>query len=185
MNQFNPSPPSANTLIKASTAATILAGAILTVAILPAEYNIDPTGFGETLGLTTLSAVEPVNQSSAERKPAYQKDTVSIMIPPQSGLEYKLHLLKGAKLKYRWTTGSWKTESTPLYFDFHGEPQADNSFYSKNYFESFTISTANDVSGSLTAPFEGSHGWYWKNSSAEAITVTLNIEGAYAIEGIK
>jgi hypothetical protein len=33
----------------------------------------------------------------------------------------------------------------------------------------------------LTTIFEGTHGWYWKNYSAEAITITLNIKGDYKL----
>lgn len=176
MNQFNPPAVSATTLIKACFAALCLASAVFTVAILPAEYNIDPTGLGKSMGLTSLSSVEPVKSSATTAKVSYQNDTVSIEVPPMSGLEYKLHLQKGAKLKYQWSSA---TES--IYFDFHGEPQGDTT----GYFESYTISTSNEISGTLTAPFEGSHGWYWKNTSTEAITISLNIEGAYQIEGIK
>ena len=222
MNQFNaPHAPSATTLITASISAVILASIVLVTTILPAEYNIDPTGLGETLGLTQLSSTtlsqrvtskqDSVNQAASaqaisaqpmsehaipeqaipvqampahplpnhvmgDETVAFARDTVSIILPPHSGLEYKLQLLKGADLKYRWVT-----DSAPLYFDFHGEPAGDTT----GYFQSFTESTANQVSGSLTAPFNGSHGWYWKNSSVGAVTVTLHIEGAYRIEGIK
>ncbi len=43
------------TLVKASIAASIIAAVVLLIAILPAEYNIDPTGLGKSLGLTQLS----------------------------------------------------------------------------------------------------------------------------------
>ncbi|WP_432470312.1 hypothetical protein [Amphritea sp. HPY] len=180
MNQLTPPIASAATLIKACISAISLAAVVLTVAILPAEYNIDPTGLGKAMGLTSLASVEPIKSAVTAAKVSYQSDTVSIEVPPMSGLEYKLHLQKNAKLKYQWSSGSG-SRSAPIYFDFHGEPQGDKT----GYFESFTISTSNEISGTLTAPFDGSHGWYWKNTSSEPITISLNIEGAYQIEGIK
>lgn len=41
-------------LLRGTTIAAIVAGIILTVAILPAEYGIDPTGIGKLLGLTNM-----------------------------------------------------------------------------------------------------------------------------------
>lgn len=41
-------------LLRGTTIAAIVAGIILTVAILPAEYGIDPTGMGKLLGLTSM-----------------------------------------------------------------------------------------------------------------------------------
>jgi len=180
MIQFNPPVASATTLIKACISALFLAAVVLTVAILPAEYNIDPTGLGKAMGLTSLSSVEPVKSSVTTAKVSYQNDTVRIEVPPMSGLEYKLHLQKGAKLKYQWYSAT-SSGTEPIYFDFHGEPQGDTT----GYFESYTISTSNEISGTLTAPFDGSHGWYWNNTSTEAITISLNIEGTYQIEGMK
>ncbi|MCH8313601.1 MAG: hypothetical protein IID17_11515 [Nitrospinae bacterium] len=68
-----------------------------------------------------------------------------------------------------------------LFFDFHGEPQGDTT----GYFESYTVSTANNARGSFTASFEGSHGWYWGNKGQINIVVTLKTEGNYKIIGIK
>lgn len=106
----------------------------------------------------------------------YRTDTVDIVVPAGKGLEYKLFIAKDANIRY-----AWKTKNGGLYFDFHGEPKGDTT----GYFESYTISTASDVRGSLFAPFDGSHGWYWKNNGSQAILVSLRIEGNYEILGMK
>ena len=50
---------STKTLVKASISAVVVAAIALVTFILPAEYNIDPTGIGNKLGLTELAqAVE-------------------------------------------------------------------------------------------------------------------------------
>lgn len=194
------------TLVKASIAASMIAAVVLLIAILPAEYNIDPTGVGKSLGLTQLSqnslpesvevsgssepkATLPVSETGfqavadapsveqiAQRRqtPGVRSDLINIDIPAGKGLEYKLLMDAYTHLEYEWSTNG-----EPLYFDFHGEPKGDKT----GYFESFSITTSDKMKGSLTTPFAGSHGWYWKNSTDEVITVTLSIKGDYQIKG--
>jgi hypothetical protein len=209
MNDISPPVPSLKSLIIATAFAMLLAALILISAVLPAEYGIDPTGLGNMTGLTALSAqtkernqplaivcpVPPpqpaeiscpdqkndvnktaniVQNSQKEQLPQWQ-DSVKIMVPAGKGLEYKFHLVKGASLEY-----SWATDGAKLYFDFHGEPQGDKT----GYFKSFKESTDNQASGALTAPFEGSHGWYWENKTRSPVTIILNTKGSYRILGL-
>lgn len=153
----------------------VLAAAILLTFVLPAEYGVDPTGIGKALDLTRLSAAEaaPVTETTTTDSGTRQ-DSIKVQIVPGKGLEFKLRMQTGAKMKY-----SWSTEKGSLSFDFHGEPKGDTT----GYFESFTLSTADEVSGSFTAPFDGSHGWYWENQTDTPITVTLETEGQYEVLG--
>ncbi len=41
------------------------------------------------------------------------------------------------------------------------------------------------MKGSFTVPFAGSHGWYWKNTTNQDISIQLIINGDYVIEGLK
>ena len=76
-----------------------------------------------------------------------------------------------------WGVGHhWRKTTKSL----DGKPQGDTT----DYFESYTVSTANNVRGSFTATFEGSHGWYWKNKGQSNFVVTLQTEGNYQIIGI-
>ena len=79
-------------------------------------------------------------------------------------------------MTYEWST----TSGEPLYFDFHGEPKDDTT----GYFLSYTIATANKAKGSVTVPFEGLHGWYWKNTSDNTVTVILKTSGDYKVIGL-
>ncbi|WP_144211501.1 hypothetical protein [Shewanella donghaensis] len=200
---------SISTLIKASIAACVIAAIVLVTTILPAEYNLDPTGIGKALGLTKiaqaaelstvgigtveiekdvdeldrientelviLAAPSVADIKQARKTAAVRSDTVDVVIPASKGLEYKLLLNEFIHLEYEWHT----LNEAPLFFDFHGEPQGDTT----GYYESYNISTSDKVKGSLTTPFSGAHGWYWKNTSGQAITVRLTTTGAYKIKG--
>jgi hypothetical protein len=101
---------------------------------------------------------------------------VSIIIPANKGLEYKFYMKQYEKLKYEWTSES------PLYFDFHGEPL---DYAVTKYFESYTEGTSDSIKGTMTTPFEGPHGWYWKNNSGNDVSVTLKTQGNYRVIGSK
>lgn len=180
MNKIEHPIQSLASLIKALIAALFLAVVILITAVLPAEYGIDLTGFGKVMGLTALAPEAEVAEkpaiTSCDTDVALRSDSVKITVPANSGLEYKLHIEKDAVLTY-----SWKTDGAALYFDFHGEPQGDTT----GYFKSFKETIGSKDGGSLTVPFTGSHGWYWKNESASPVTVMLEIKGAYQVIGLK
>jgi hypothetical protein len=112
-----PPPPPAGTLIKATLAALVAASIVLVVAVLPAEYGIDPTGAGRALGLTGLFeagqeaaavAAAPATITASEAGPLhpqfneYREDTREFTIAPKSGLEFKYTLNKGATMIYSW-----------------------------------------------------------------------------------
>jgi hypothetical protein len=150
----------------------VFAIAVLVIVILPAEYNIDPTGIGKKLGLTVFNDVNAKTTKKSERA----AETMTIIVPAGRGVEYKFTMEQYQKLNYEWTT-----DGTPLYFDLHGEPTGDTS----GYFESYAIATAHNMKGSFTTPFAGSHGWYWKNTTNSPITVKLTVKGEYTKHGLK
>ena len=169
---------SLTTLIKASVAAILLAAVAFVSFILPAEYNIDPTGVGQKLGLTVLAQsaeAAPIAPQSKTNSVA-SKQVIEITVPANQGIEYKLKMTQHDKLTYEWMT-----DGDPLYFDLHGEPEGDTS----GYFESYAIATLDTMKGSFIAPFDGSHGWYWKNTSAKAVAIQLIVNGHYQIIGLK
>ena len=170
---------SSKTLIKASVSAVIIAAIVLVTVILPAEYNIDPTGVGKKLGLTVLATAGEEPQPTASltaNKGTDEFQTIEVTVPAGRGIEYKFYMKQHEKMTYEWLT-----DGEPLYFDLHGEPEGDTT----GYFESFAIATTNEMKGSFTAPFAGSHGWYWKNNSDSDVQVQLLFSGQYVIEGLK
>jgi hypothetical protein len=170
---------SSKTLIKASVSAIIVAAIVLVTIILPGEYNIDPTGIGKKLGLTVLATAGEEQQpvaSLAASKGTDEFQTIEVTVPAGRGIEYKFYMEQYEKMTYEWLT-----DGEQLYFDLHGEPEGDTT----GYFESFAIAATNEMKGSFTTPFAGSHGWYWKNKTDKAIAIQLMVKGQYEVIGLK
>ena len=96
-------------------------------------------------------------------------------MPARDGLEYKFFLNQYANLGYEWSGNG------PLYFDLHGEPEGDTT----GYFESYAAAKLAEMKGSITVPFDGSHGWYFRNDTETDVKVTLKTLGNYSIIGLK
>ena len=203
-------PPSIDTLsssgkdlVRGSLLALVIAGLVLLLAVLPAEYGIDPTGAGKALGLNKLhsTASDPAatTLASAPNSPTpapgastvaapgevraqtiaakqitpMRHDVQEITLAPGKGLEVKTHLAKGASLMY-----SWKTKQGALInHDFHGEPVNAKEDEFESFIEEKNVDHSNGV---LIAPFTGVHGWYWENNTAAPVTVVLHASGFYS-----
>lgn len=163
-------------LLKYTLLSIIFAAIILLTIILPAEYNIDPTGIGKQLGLTVFSEVKTESINNEPTNIGLTTQTIEVIVPAGRGVEYKFIMEQFKKLEYEWTS-----KSTPLYFDLHGEPKDDDT----GYFESYAIATLTEMKGSFTTPFAGSHGWYWKNTTDAPITVKLIVKGEYISHSLK
>ena len=167
----------------ATAGALAVAMVVLVTTVLPAEYNIDPLGTGRALGLTALATAgqeeaaegpnAPVNAdrpgADARFNGALASDTFTVELRPFEGVEYKYRMEKGASLVYAWTA------SSPVAFDFHGEPDGAPPRYS----ESYGKGTGTSATGSFLAPTPGIHGWFWENPGAGRVTVTLKTSGFY------
>jgi hypothetical protein len=178
--------PSTRTLAWATAAAVVLAGVILVVAVLPAEYGIDPLGAGRALGLTAMSAppaeaapapvvkgaaLVPVQEGQVASYPgAFKSDTRVFELGPYEYLEYKYHLEKGATMLF-----SWKA-TQDVRADFHGDADAAKP---NDEPTSYDDRRTRQRDGSFAAPFTGIHGWYWENLGGEPVTVTITTSGFY------
>lgn len=113
---------------------------------------------------------------STEAKPGTEQrqDTVNLEIPAGGELEYKLTMALGGRLDY-----SWRTNGPAIYVDFHGEKTGDGSgAFTRHKNGDFTAD-----SGTLVAPFDGRHGWFWRNTSGQSVPITLEMRGQYDIIG--
>lgn len=194
-------------IIKATVIAFVVAIIVLVTTVLPAEYGIDPTGAGKLLGLSQLAetgaSTEAVDAGSMTSFPVLKlenvgskpdvprpaeannpppenqydvrEDNIQILIPAGKGLEYKVLIQKYGTMKYEWIT-----DNGFLFFDFHGEVKEENPG-SNVFFESYTISNATNVTGTLLAPFEGKHGWYFKNDGTTDVVASLRLKGEYIL----
>jgi hypothetical protein len=98
------------------------------------------------------------------------KMTVNLM--PGEGREIKLEMVKGANVRYEWTTSGGAVN-----FETHGEPYNGK----KGYFHSYGKGKqAMGDSGDFTAMFDGTHGWFWRNRGDAPVTVFLATNGEYS-----
>jgi hypothetical protein len=176
MNDTFPPPeppaPSRQAIVKAIGIALLIAALVLLLAVLPAEYGIDPTGLGRTLGLTRLASGNV--QIHNAQDVIFREDSVEVKIPPDRGLEYKFSLGLGQSFIYSWSSDA------PLNYDFHG--QLENA--PPGEFQSYQLATSEQANGVFNAPFEGIHGWYWENNGRQEVSVRLKTAGFYEVVGI-
>jgi hypothetical protein len=171
----------------AAGAALFVAGLVLVIAVLPAEYGIDPLGIGRRLGLTAMSDVarrvdalaaergaagDGGIQSLAPRDSGFHEERVDFAIAPGEFVEYKYRLEKGEALLY-----SWKATGR-VNLDIHAEPDGAPQGYAESYEKKDGVT---EGAGTLTAPFSGIHGWYWQNQGNAEVTVTLASAGFYKL----
>ena len=175
----SPAHASPRRIIIATIAAMFVAIVVLVVAVLPAEYGVDPLGTGRLLGLTALSGTAtdaPATPPNPGKTPVkalarLQQDTYSVELRPFEGVEYKYRLEQNAALVYSWEA------TAQVGYEFHGEPDGAPA----KYFDSYAKADASLAEhGGFVAAKAGIHGWFWKNNSAGRITVTLHSAGFYS-----
>ena len=203
---MNTEQPDARRLVRAVVTAGVIAAVLLVTVILPAEYGIDPLHTGRALGLAKLggasgasqgattdikdslgtgkvdptavvAAGEPLplpNPAVHQSKPAApQSKTVTVKLGPGRETEVKLVMKANQVALY-----AWHTDKGAAYFDFHGHsPEWTNKEAFVRYQE--VKDGLRSASGSLVAPFDGEHGWYWVNITDEPMVITLEVSGYF------
>jgi hypothetical protein len=165
--------PSLASLHRASIGAVLGVIVLAVTVVLPAERGVDPTGIGGLLGLTQIGEMKqgPVEDAApAEQAWELRTETVAVTIAAGRSTEVKASMRAGDEVVYSWTSDNAK-----VFFDFHGEPKGGAS----GEFTSFEKGTLETSSGTFVAPFEGTHGWYWKNKGTGPTTITLEATGVY------
>jgi hypothetical protein len=180
MNTLETTPlPTVPQLVRAIAIAVIAGTAILLVAVLPAEYGIDPTGLGRRVGLVRppTSAIDMTVPISAEAAATvtrhdapFRTDEMTLTLKPGEGTEIKATMKTGDSYVFGWTV-----EGGAVEFDMHGE-HADGSGGEASYAKG---EDASSLHGTFHAPFDGRHGWFWQNLTWEPVTVRLKTSGFY------
>lgn len=198
--------PSSKQLVKSTVISVVAAAALLVTVVMPSEYGIDPTGVGSVMGLTEMGEIKtqlaeeaeldrqnsvtqpnPVQTtpqqgsnildriirefgiSAAYAQDAIRIDEMSVTLQPGEATEIKLTMLTGAKATYEWTT-----EGGGVNYDMHAD---GNSGQTTSYKKGRAEPTD---SGEMEAAFDGKHGWFWRNRTGGAVTITLKTNGAYS-----
>ena len=97
-----------------------------------------------------------------------KKDQTVFTLKPAQGVEYKMSMTKGAQVRYSWTSAGGVVN-----YDMHGTPPSGKE---TSYKAQRGVS---GDEGTLTAAYDGSHGWFWRNRGSKEVTITLTTEGAY------
>lgn len=187
-------------LLKSVLIAIIIGVLVFVIAILPATYGKDPLGTGKLFGFSRLfvnkSTTNSINYKhlklnklgseavvpkpiEADNPPSTvpfpkRNDTIKIIVPAKKGIEYKFKVKKYAQVKYEWFT----TNKEVVYLDFHGEVKQDNP-PKDVFYESYALAYSNNMAGTFTAPFNGKHGWYFRNEYNEDIHLFIILKGEY------
>ncbi|MDR2216667.1 MAG: hypothetical protein LBE59_12620 [Nevskiaceae bacterium] len=183
--------------------AAAVAAVLLLVVVLPAERGWDPTGIGRLLGLTAMNSpqqralsiddvIEDVTAGNdnltvsdsasfdepiplpnpaihqASEQPA-RIDTFNVTLPVDGMTEIKTVMRKAKVFVYEWSV-----DDGEVYVDFHGHDPAKGDYFWVRYEE---VDGTTGASGSLVAPFDGEHGWFWLNISDKPVTIHLKVTG--------
>jgi len=195
-------PPSGKTIAIGAGIALAVALLVLVTVIWPAEYGRDPTGIGGLLGITNVSTAptttitlvdniggnenireveipdfgEPVplpNPNIAQNETAAPMTrTIEVELDPDGRTEVKAVMLKDKVIVY-----DWRVDDGIVYSEFHGH----NPDYGRDFWVMYKKDQPGAASGqgSLVAPFDGEHGWYWVNVNEHPVTITLTLTGYF------
>jgi len=163
-----PQAASLGKILLATVFALIVAAIVLVVAILPAEYGIDPLGAGKALGLTQLAAAgaeEPAGAAAAASSSADATPVLApVFVPSPTGdaptyknliitqpSRYKIDSRdivlapgEGIEIKYNLKKSaallySWKATAKVAY-EFHGEPdRKPEGKAGSDYYETYDL----------------------------------------------
>jgi hypothetical protein len=190
------SPPSRGRLGLIVGGAGLAAALVVVGFILPAEFHVDPTGFGKATGLYKLGEPQPrtahvalptasAGASITQYYPVpYRSDVVEIPLAAsgdeegRNELEYKVRMKAGDSFVYAWSVDGVPNPEE-FYFDFHGETPAPPGGEAKVV--EYKQSTGTASNGTLIAPIPGVHGWYLQNQSVKPVVVKLKLSGFYEL----
>jgi hypothetical protein len=155
--------------------------AIAVVFVLPAEYGIDPTGLGAAMGLTEISDPRQVELERGKLRegvltlsdapfspdPSKTSDQWVRELAPFESIEFKYTLTEGEPLQFSWSA------TGPLTYDMHAHPFEGG----EDLTESYGQDSATAMAGTYVPAFTGIHGWFWRNDSADNVTLTLDASG--------
>jgi hypothetical protein len=109
----------------------------------------------------------------------HRTDVIDVPIQGNNGqLEYMIRMRAGETVVYSWEVVNISHPQS-FYTEFHGHTEAapgrpgDLMFYEK--------ASGSKASGSLIAPWQGIHGWYWQNKSDAPVVVRLRMAGFYEL----
>jgi hypothetical protein len=199
--------PTTRQLLRSTVIAIASAAAILVAVVLPAEYNIDPTGIGRALGLAEMGEIKQQLAEEAERDRLMDEQQQS-PAAPATGQQSSL---LGEILSGLFISSAQAQEVAPARSDtmsitlkpgegtevklimldgakvkfawtveggvVNFDMHGDGGGNQISYEKGRAVPGAEGV---LEASFDGNHGWFWRNRGKADVTVTLKTEGDYS-----
>ena len=199
--------PTSRRLIRSTLMAIAAAGVLLTTAVMPAEYGIDPTGIGGLLGLKKMGEIklalaqgakqEAPAQAANKAPPQAEARAAQIVAaapaaapppatPAAAGLVHETRVTlkpgQAAEIKLDMRKGAkvrfeWTTAGGPVNFDNHGDPPNAPKGFYHGYGKGRQVERDG---GEIEAAFDGQHGFYWRNRTGNDVTVNLKTQGEYS-----
>lgn len=109
----------------------------------------------------------------------FRADVIDVPVGGNNGaLEYMIQMKAGDTVVYSWEAPGI-SDPQSFHTEFHGHTDAgptgsgDLMFYEK--------AAGAKAAGSLIAPWQGTHGWYWQNRSDAPAVVRLRLAGFYEL----
>jgi len=100
-----------------------------------------------------------------------KRDSMTVTIEPAKRIEVKLVMKKGEKATFEWATNG-----AEVGYNLHGEVPTDPSVKAHIY----QRGSSKGEKGSIEAVFDGVHGWSWRNTGEQPVTVTVKASGQFS-----
>lgn len=114
---------------------------------------------------------EPFSRTHAS---PFRSEKRTIALAEFEQVEVKAVMRQGDALVYTWKM----TQGDTVYSDFHADT-GDNPAYPEGYWVRYLETEEDHASGSIVAPFDGHHGWYWLNIEEGPVEIELEVHGFY------
>ncbi|WP_340263861.1 transmembrane anchor protein [Sulfitobacter pontiacus] len=210
---FNAEKPSLNELptsaqlIRSTAIAAASAAMILVTVVLPAEYDIDPTGIGGVLGLAEMGEIKSqlAAEAEADRIKALEEQG-ALVTQEQSSLmndifsvfvgsahaeevvsepadewrdEITFTLAPGESAEWKLVMDEGQTAEYVMLVE-GGRVNFDLHGHGSGQSETYEKGRGSTgEEGEITAGFAGQHGWFWRNRDKTEVTVTVQVRGEY------
>ena len=198
--------PSSRQLLRSTVIAIVSAAAILVAVVLPAEYNIDPTGIGKALGLAEMGEIKQqlAEEAEQDRLMKQQQEPAETAAPGQQSsllgqILSGLFISSAHAQEFQATRSDTMSitlkpgEGTEVKLTMVKGAKVDFSWSVEGGVVNFDMhgdGGGEEISyekgravpgaeGVLEAGFDGKHGWFWRNRGKADVTLTLRTEGAY------
>jgi hypothetical protein len=199
--------PTSAQLIRSTAIAAASAAVILVTVVLPAEYDIDPTGIGGVLGLAEMGEIKSqlAAEAEADRIKALEEEGAPVT-QEQSSLmndifsvfvgaayaeevvsepadewrdEITFTLAPGESAEWKLAMEEGQTAEYVMVVD-GGRVNFDLHGHGSGQSETYEKGRGSTgEEGEITAGFAGEHGWFWRNRDKTEVTVTVQVRGEY------